>query len=232
MNSLEILTKSLTAEVERLSKNENGNGVTPESNKEYPYSSAIKKGLRKENEVIMMAKIAKEQREKSRKENNVVISGLAECLEKEPSAIQKHDDDLVDSVLSKLGLSRDNVKKQTRLKKRAIRANPSASNSDSANGNVSSTKPSPILLEFNSSDDQVTALKNSYSLRSEKVYVNPDRTLNERILERNLRAERDKKNKALPNEFPNSPGRRFKEKNGKKYYYGIRWGELQLIECH
>ena len=44
VNSLEILTKSLTAEVERLSKNENGNGVTPESNKEYPYSSAIKKG--------------------------------------------------------------------------------------------------------------------------------------------------------------------------------------------
>ena len=62
-----------------------------------------------------------------------------------------------------------------------------------------------------------------------KIFINPDKTLNERVLEKKLREERDKRNNALPLAHEN--GRRYKERNGKKLYWGIRWGELQLVEC-
>lgn len=65
-----------------------------------------------DNDVILLATIEKEKRNKSRIENNIVLSGV---IESENDTLENQK---VDEILIALNLKREDVAKQTRLKKR------------------------------------------------------------------------------------------------------------------
>ena len=171
------------------------------------------------SEKITISKVAREIRNEAKKENNVVISGLAfESTEK--------DEQLLDEIMTELSLEKGDMKKQIRLKKR------NTSNSQNSNSQNSNSKPPLILVEFNSAENQQNALRNAKNLKNndkfKNVYVNADRTEIERMKDRVLREERKRRNEKLPNE---SNGRRYGEYEGKKFYWGVRGDRLQRIEC-
>ncbi len=65
------------------------------------------------------------------------------------------------------------------------------------------------------------------------MYVNPDKTPSERALERELRAERNRRNEKL-SEVSEGRHRYGVKPSGhlracKKFYWGIRWNELREI---
>ena len=223
--------KELEKKVEALEK-KNSELLKTNGTSEKAWSDLFKTGKKKESDLINIAAFNREQKEMKRKENNIVISGVAESSDLDEAARKKHDDEKVDIILDKLGLARDNVKNQTRLKKR-INNRQSVSSSSSAN-NESSNVPL-IVLEFKEIEHQQLALKNSRELKNDenfkKVFINADKTPAERYEEKKLRETRNKENAKLPLEVAGKPGRRYLEKNGKKWYWGIRWGKLVLVEC-
>ena len=76
-----------------------------------PFSfSAMLKG------VALLALVAKENRDKSRIENNIIINGIVESIGDDPLA---NDINKVNDVLNVLNLSRNDVKKQTRIKNKS-----------------------------------------------------------------------------------------------------------------
>ncbi len=90
-------------------------------------------------------------------------------------------------------------------------------------------------ITFNNIEEKQNALKNAKLLKDTKgmknVYINSDKTQSERLLVRNLRLEKNGRNQQLQQ----SEGRlRYGIKEdgpnkGKKFYWGIRWGELREI---
>ena len=72
-------------------------------------------GNNKEASVALLALVAKENREKSRIENNIVINGIIESNETDTL---ENDINKVNEVLNVLKLNREDVKKQTRIKNR------------------------------------------------------------------------------------------------------------------
>jgi hypothetical protein len=94
-----------------------------------------------------------------------------------------------------------------------------------------------LLVKLDTIENQKIAVQNSKKLKEiqeyKTVYINIDKTENERILESKLRVERNKRNAALPNEIDGTDGRlRYNDFNGKKYYWGIRSGELKWVQIH
>jgi hypothetical protein len=59
------------------------------------------------------------------------------------------------------------------------------------------------------------------------VYINKDMTRAERMAEKELRDERNKRNGELTEQDTN--GRPRGTFNGKKFYWGVRFGELRKI---
>ncbi len=84
---------------------------------------------------------------------------------------------------------------------------------------------------------QNKAIKESKNLKdnepTKKIYINPDKTTLERLTEKKLREERNKRNAVVENEEEEVEGRgrqRFGiDTNGKKFYWGIRWGILKRV---
>jgi len=174
-----------------------------------------------EQQQVLIASVNKELREKERIENNVIISGIG--------AGNSDDQDLakVDEVLQALKLDRGiHVKSQRRIKtNRTTRA-----------GNPIDM----IVVEFKDETAKNTALRGAKTLSTneslKKVYINPDKTPSERVLEVTLRTARDEKNKSLTHVKDGTEGRhRYgilpagHPKADKKYYWGIRWNELRQI---
>lgn len=223
--------KELEKKVELLEK-KNSELLKTNGTSEKAWSDLFKTGKKKESDLLHIAAFNREQKEMKRKENNIVISGVVECSDTDEAAKKQHDEEKVDVILGKLGLSRENVKNQIRLKKRTNNRQATATNSTT--NNEKSNEPL-ILLEFKESEHQQLALKKSRELKGdvnfEKVFINADKTSAERFEEKKLRETRNKENAKLPLVMEGQPGRRYLEKNGKKWYWGIRWGRLLLVEC-
>ena len=194
---------------------------TASNDSPFSFSSMVKgSGNNKEASVALLALVAKENREKSRIENNIVINGIIESNETDTL---ENDINKVNEVLNVLKLNREDVKKQTRIKNRTNLIN------------ETQPKVQMILVEFYDNTKQTIALKNSKLLKdnasTNSIYINPDKTAAERVAEKELRTERNRLNSTLESEVTNSNGRlRYGERNGKKFYWGIRWGELRRIE--
>jgi hypothetical protein len=191
-------------------------------------------GAKSDNEVVIIAKMNKEQIEKKKIEKNIIISGL-----KEPS-IQSKDDkfradkEQIIQLLNILGVPETDLKKHVRLTKKVHATTDQISNQATTvtNDNI---QPDLVLIELSSKEAQTKIVKNSKKLKDSanfnSVYVNFDKTENERILEKKLRVERNSRNSKLTNEVAGSNGRlRYNIFNGKKYYWGIRSGDLIWIE--
>jgi hypothetical protein len=65
-----------------------------------------------------------------------------------------------------------------------------------------------------------------------RAFCNPTRmgTIRKAVLKL-IEKMRNEKNKELPHERPDSPGRRYTEENGRKQYWGIRSRGCQLVDC-
>lgn len=71
------------------------------------------------------------------------------------------------------------------------------------------------------------AKKLSQNENFKKIYINNDRTASERALDRELRAERKKRNELLPDEVTEDGKKlKYKIENSKKWYWGIRNDKL------
>lgn len=175
--------------------------------------SDLVSGGKKSDEVNMMLSVVKNELKKEDKLlQNVIVSGLNESNDKE---IEK---ERVVKLLNELDIDVRKVKRSTRLRKQGVTPNES--------------KPSLLLIEFDSQSTAELALSNAKKLKDNslfrKVYVNRDKTETDRITEANLRKRRNELNKSLPYVLNEERGLKFgiEEKTNKKFYWSVRNGEL------
>lgn len=174
----------------------------------------------KKNDAVnaMLAVVKTELRKEDRLLHNVIVSGLAEP---EGEYAKAEEDSKVQNLLKELEIEATTVKRKKRLRKPGRNPDP--------------LKPSLLLIEFNEQATVEKAVANAKKLAKtdefRRVYVNRDRTEADRIAEANLRKERNEKNKSLPYVLDESSGLRhdLDEKTNKKYYWGIRGGELAKV---
>ena len=188
---------SLEARVASLEKNCNATGL---------YSMAVKKGPTI-SEAILINKASQEIDNRAKLEKNIVLFGM--------DVDNLVDDKLngaVDSVLSELDVNMDMVKD---MKKHL-----------SKDG-----KSGVVVVSFKDLIYRNKALRNAKNLKDKaefsRIFVNRDRSLNERMAEKAVRVERNKKNEELPN--IDNVGRKYGELNGRPFFYGIRNGEIRRI---
>ena len=162
----------------------------------------------------MLNKVRKELNESERIENNVIISNLNRVGANE-TEIQTNDTASVNKIMTILDITQDKIRKITRLK------------TQNTNANL-------ILVEFKEKEYQTTALRNWKDVKSveeyKNLYINKDKTKAERMAESKLRAERNKRNEELPEK--DAQGRPISAAEGsqnRKFYWGIRFGELKKI---
>jgi hypothetical protein len=167
-----------------------------------------------ENEAMLLNKVRKELNESSRIENNVVISNLLKTGTND-NEIETNDTSSVNKILDILEIDREKVRRTSRIKT----SNP--------NSNL-------ILVEFKEKEYQTTALRNWSNVKSveefKNLYINKDKTKAERMAESKLRAERNRLNQELPDK--DSIGRPISASEGnnnRRFYWGIRFGELKKI---
>lgn len=173
---------------------------------------------------FLISTVNRETREKSRIEKNIMISGIKDQND------DTDDQNKVIDVLKVLDIAYDDsVKSMKGIKRR---------NSKDKLGNT--LKPLElVLVELNDVETVKKALLNSKKLRDNEelpnIYVSPDKTETERLIERSRRQERDVRNDALTHQVIGTEGRlRYSIKSSgpnqnKLYYWGIRSGELRQI---
>ncbi|RNA34349.1 hypothetical protein BpHYR1_002845, partial [Brachionus plicatilis] len=165
--------KEMATEIADLKANPVTNNAAPALS----WASVISNSKKPESTMVMIANVRKELSETERIQNNVVISGAGY------SESEDTDKERVNEVLEVLNLDRDQVKYQRRIK--------------SANG----SPLDKIVVTFKETKFKQQAISKSKDLKDrtgfEQVYVNPDKTQCERVLERNLREERNRRNQEL-----------------------------------
>ena len=178
-----------------------------------------------ESVAVLCAKIANENKDKERLEKFVIISGVEESTSENEAEKKQHDEEKIEEILTTLNLNRTEMKQFNRIK---TNPNRSANTRDSA----------LIRLEFMTKESQNKAIKESKNLKdnvsTKKIYINPDKTALERLTEKKLREERNKRNADLENEDEEEVEGRGRQRfgidtNGKKFYWGIRWGILKRV---
>lgn len=220
INQTETENRTLKSEIETLKKNKQQNKNSPN----FTFADLLKEKPEKSNEgqLVMLAKVSTELHNKKKIENNVIISGMPEAESNDLTTRENHDKTQIDKLLKELdsSLSIVNAKNVKRLTKK---------------NKIPNSPPDLILIELDNNANQKLVVQNSKKLKQNEnfknVFINNDKTESERILESKLRAERNKRNSELTNEVEGSGGRqRFNIHNEKKYYWGIRSGELKWIQ--
>ena len=200
--------KELTKTVAELEKEVKSLKETPPA-PQATFSSMLKAGNGKEGAVIL-TKVRKELADSERIEKNVIISGLTK-VGKDEKEIEVNDRANVDKLLDVLEMSREQVMNQKRIITR-------------------NDKTDLILVEFKQVEYSTKALRGAKNLATRDeykgVYVNKDKTKAERLAEKELRMERNSLNDKLPYV---EKGRHYGLQNEKKFYWGIRYGELRKI---
>lgn len=171
----------------------------------------------------ILNRVNKEIQEKSKKENNIVISGIDVQLENYETAAEKNK-----VIIEKLMpiLKKVDVDLVEADIKRAFKLRNVKKNDDSVQ--------SKILVEFHNREKRDVIVKNRTKLNNinengNKYYINPDLTLAERTLERELRAQQKERNGKLTETIGNSQFKYGKTTNGKYFYWGIRDATLKKI---
>jgi hypothetical protein len=130
------------------------------------------------------------------------------------------DEGEVEKVMEVLGVH-TNIKRVRRIGSKA-------ESSNVGNGRI---RHRLVMVELESREARDKALRNSKVLKEAHsgVYVNRDRTQNEMLMERELLRMRDERNRSL--EIEDGRLRYSVDANSsKKWYWGIRWGELRKID--
>jgi hypothetical protein len=176
------------------------------------------------SQLVMTSKISNELNQKKKIENNIIISGIAESDQNNKDEKLKHDQAQVIELLQIMdqNLNETNVKRLTRLPRRNKQNNQNQS-------------PELLLVEIDTVENKSLIMQKAKKLEEsgnyENVYINNDKTEQERIVESKLRAERNERNSKLAHEIPDTDGRlRYNLYKQKKYFWGIRSGELRWVQ--
>ena len=155
------------------------------------FSSLIKKTNEgappiSESETRVINAISAEQKEKVKKEKNVIVFGLKESNRKEKQEIKEDDDESIGKVFDAIGLDKSKIVKHYRLKSK------------------DTTKPGPLVLEIVESTHQKQVLSVARDLNAveeykNRVFINPDLTYRERASLKLLLGERKRLNKEEEN---------------------------------
>jgi len=177
-----------------------------------------------ENQLVMVAKISNELNQKKKIENNIIISGIVESTDTDKNEKQMQDKAKIIELLQTVdeNLNEQNVKRLIRLPRRNKQ-------------NTQTQSPELLLVEIDTVENKNLIIQNAKKLKSSdnfhNIYINSDKTEQERIVESKLRAERNERNSKLENEIPDSDGRlRYALYKEKKYFWGIRSGELRWVQ--
>jgi hypothetical protein len=151
------------------------------------FSSLIKKTSEgappiSESETRVINAISAEQKEKIKKEKNVIVFGLKESNRKETHEIKEDDDESIGKVFDAISLDKTKIVKHYRLKSK------------------DATKPGPLVLEIVESTYQKQVLSvardlNTVEENKNRVFINPDLTYRERASLKLLLGERKRLNK-------------------------------------
>ena len=120
------------------------------------YASIVKGKKNNELENVILAKVAKELKEKESKQKNIIISGIKEAdstLTSEEKV--KEDKENIEKILRKIQIEETTMKKFFRLRK-----------------NNTSGQPGIIIVEFHNLEDQISAIKNSRFLKNDDEFKN------------------------------------------------------------
>ena len=164
------------------------------------------KNLKKNNEVLadITNAISVEKNKTEQLEKNLIIFGVANTM--------TDTQDIVKSIFDKLGKNNINIKNVSRFNTKK------------------GTTSTPIRVELDSVENKIEILKVARRLKNDEdfkeVYIHKDKTLLEREAEKKLIATRKELNGRLTE--GNGPLKHGTH-NGKKFYWGIRNGEVVRI---
>ena len=198
-------------------------------------------------ETKLLARVARENREVTKRECNIVISGLPVADDEEAEKEQ------LESLLTALDLDMDNVKVSRRLtparkttttppataSATSVTTDTAAATSTSTSSETIAPNKSPALLvEFRDKHYVDRAIQMARELKNtndfKRVYVSIDKTAAERKEEYEQRRIRDENNKKLPYEEDGPRGRQRYgiDLNSKKFFWAIRSGVAAKISVH
>jgi hypothetical protein len=188
-------------------------------NSAFTYASIVKNDKNSDSTEFkncLVSVIANDLKQKERKENNIVISGVPKATVLDGKSDTNKDNNILKNIFEKLELNIGLIKKTSRLKNR-----------DSNIGDDNN----PILIELNDIDSKNKVMKNASKLKDFKlenrfIYLNNDLTFAERALEKVKREERDKLNASLTKKDDIG---KYDMENGKAYYYAVRFGEIKKV---
>ena len=180
--------------------------------------------LKSKEGAVILNQVNMEQNERTKRENNLVISGL-------------EIEDCQDENLRKLEAEKKIVKVLEKVDSSITDASILVKTSIIKKRNESSKQL--ILITFKDKSVRDNILKNSKRLSETEykntVFVNADLTRAEREIERDLRKKQKEENSKLTKQFTNSKFKfgEFKNKEGNTvyFYWGRRNGQLKRIFC-
>lgn len=151
----------------------------------------------------MLNAITTERNDIDYRDKNVLIMGIRDITDDQVKST-------VNDIFNEIGMTKDTaITSVYRFKQ-----------------NPNNPHPPIIKVSLASKEDRLTVLKASKALRTStkfvKVYINPDLTVAQRNLEKNLITQR----KSL-----NERRMRSNNEDDKKFYYGIRNGMIKRIPC-
>jgi hypothetical protein len=195
---LEKENKALISRIEALESNKSSNVLD--------FSKLFeRKGAKSSEEIKITQGLIELNKDANKRDKNVIIIGLPNSNDPNPTNRKKHDEDVVKDLFSELSIDPNKIKRVHRFK-----------NKDELN----KSKSTPLLIELPDSSDKLYVLKSAKQLKNsnnfKRVYINPDQSESERILTKELVHKRNKLNEEL-----NAKG-----DLNKPFRYGIRNNEV------
>ena len=215
------VVKILVAQVKTLQSEIIALKSTAPSHTATPLYSELFKTKTSEEQVrdnLQLYKYRQESNELSKIASNVIISGI-KPVGTTPEEIKNSDKVSVDKVLETIGY---NTTHRNYPPTRIVRL-----------PNLDKTPGTKILLTMQDTECKELICKNAKQLRDKgndfvDIYINEDRTKSQRLIDKEQRDERNKRN----NNLPDVRGRHLGETedgSGKYYYWAIRSGVLKKI---
>ncbi|RNA15867.1 hypothetical protein BpHYR1_035434 [Brachionus plicatilis] len=184
-------------------------------------------GKKSEAEMVSFTKMALELKERKKIENNLIISGLEESTSESDEDKIKDDQVKVEHILEKLGVNKNKCKRIARMRQRRR-------TQENEEEQTTVARPALLIVELKDSESKQTILARSRDLGKitefRNVYINQDRKISERAYDRCLRETKKQRNSTLEHEETvNVITLKYKMENGKRWFWGIRNGNVVWV---
>jgi hypothetical protein len=159
---------------------------TQAANRDYPWLNAVNGGKKSEDRLNLLNVVSDENKERNKKEKNVIVFGLKESTKASVTEKKEEDTNEINQILQQLSLENVTVDGTFRLKTK----------------NTNKPKPLIIVLKDKETRNKVLyaakVLKNS--VNHKEVFLCPDLTDAQRLKYKALVKLRDEKNEKLQGE--------------------------------